>query len=130
MEQKPSDKIARKILVADDEPAVCNMLKKFLIQKGYDVSIALNGEETLAKAKAEKPWAVLLDIRMPDIDGIEVLRRLREIDKKVPIIIMVTAVNDAEVGRMCINFGASDYITKPITLEYLETVLTMKLLEV
>lgn len=121
--------IKKKILVVDDAPAVCKVLVKFLTKKGYQASSTLNGEEALKKVKQDKPHVVLLDIRMPEMDGIEVLKRIKEIDKKVPIVVMITAVKDDEIGRNCIKLGAADYITKPLGLDYLENVLLIKLLD-
>ncbi len=118
----------KKILVVDDEPAVCNMLKKFLTQKEYKVSTALSGKEAIKKVKKEKPHIIFLDIRMPHMDGIEALKRIREIDKKAGII-MITAVKDDDVGKKCLKMGAYEYITKPLSLEYLENALVVKLLD-
>lgn len=118
-----------KILVVDDEKVVCDMLSKFLAKKGYEAIIALSGEEALRKVKKERPHVVLLDIKMPKMDGIVVLQRIKEIDKKIPIIIMITAVKDDAIGRKCLELGAADYITKPFGLEYLENVLLVKLLD-
>lgn len=118
----------KKILVVDDEEAICNMLKKFLTQKGYEAIIALSGEEAIGKVKEEKPHIVLLDIRMPKMDGIETLKKIRELDKEVGIV-MITAVKDDDVGRKCLQLGAYDYITKPLSLDYLEGVLLVKLLD-
>lgn len=118
----------KKILVVDDELAVCNMLKKFLTKKGYEATVALSGEEAIEKVRQENPHIVLLDIKMPGIDGVETLKRIREIDKKVGIV-MITVVKDDEVGRKCMELGAYDFITKPLSLDYLEKVLTMKLID-
>jgi len=118
----------KKILVVDDEQAICNMLKKFLTQKGYEAIIALSGEEAISKVKQERPHVVLLDIRMPDMDGIETLKKIREIDKEVGVI-MITAVNEEKTGKKCLELGAYDYIIKPFDLDYLETVLIVKLLD-
>ena len=117
-----------KILVIDDEQVVCDVLKKFLTKKGYKASTALSGEEGIKKIKEEKPHIVLLDIRMPGMDGIETLKKIREIDKNIGII-MVTAVKENEVGRKCMELGAYDYIIKPFSIDYLETVLMVKLLD-
>lgn len=117
----------KRILVIDDDQAVCNMLEKFLSRKRYQAITALSGEEGIKKVEEERPHIVLLDIKMPGIDGIETLKRIREIDKEVGIV-MITAVKDDEVGKKCIELGAYDYITKPLSLEYLENVLIVKLL--
>ena len=118
----------KKILVVDDEQAVCNMLKKFLSNKGYETIIALSGEEAIIKVKEEKPHVVLLDIKMPKMDGLEALKRIKEIDKEVGVV-MITAVKDEEMGKKCLELGAYDYITKPLPLDYLESVLLIKLLD-
>lgn len=118
----------KKILVVDDETAICNMLEKFLTKKGYRVSSVLNGEEAIKKVKKEKPHMILLDIKMPGIDGVETLKRIREFDKKVHVA-MITVIREDAIGRECMKLGAYDYITKPFNLDYLEKVLTVKLLD-
>lgn len=118
----------KKILVVDDEPDVCDMLTKFLTGKGYKTITALSGEEAIDKVKEERPHIVLLDIRMPKMDGIETLIKIREVDKEVGIV-MITAVKDDAVGQKCIELGAYDYVTKPLSLDYLDQVLLVKLLD-
>ena len=115
-----------KILVVDDEIETCNLLSEFLGRKKYDVSIATSGQEAISKIESNKPDVVLLDIRMPGMDGMEVLRRIKQIHKDIDVI-MITAVNEEEVGKKAIGLGASDYITKPIRLNYLETAVLVKL---
>ncbi len=119
----------KKVLVVDDDPAVCDMLKRFLTIKRYKVNTVLSGEEAIKKVRKEEPHLVLLDIRMPGMDGVEVLKRIKEIDKNIPIVVMITAVKNDIVGRKCLEMGAADYITKPLSLEYLENVLMVKLLD-
>jgi len=115
-----------RVLVVDDEPDAVELLKEFLTVKGYDVVTASSGEEALRKLKEERPHLMLLDIRMPMMDGLEVLRRAREIDKEVGII-MVTAVNEESTGREALKMGAFDYITKPLDFNYLERALWYKI---
>ena len=67
------DPARKKILVVDDEPAVCNMLKKFLVKKGYKAITALSGKEAIKKVIKQKPHVMLLDIRMPEMNGIQLL---------------------------------------------------------
>ncbi|MFC1576508.1 response regulator transcription factor [Candidatus Omnitrophota bacterium] len=117
----------KKILVVDDDQAVGGMLKKFLSKKGYEAIAVESGKEALKKLKSEKPNIILLDIRMPEMDGIEVLKRIRDIDRNVGVI-MITAVKEDEIGRRCMELGAYDYITKPFDLDYMENVLMVKLL--
>jgi len=108
-----------RILVVDDEPDSVELLKEFLSTKGYEVITASSGEAALRKAKEERPHLILLDVRMPGMSGLDVLRQIRESDKEVGII-MVTGVNEEETGRQALEMGAFDYIVKPLTLAYLE----------
>ena len=116
----------RKVLVVDDEPQAVELLEEFLTAKGYAVVGASGGEEALRRLKEERPHLMLLDIRMPVMDGLEVLRRAREIDREVGIV-MVTAVNEERIGREALRMGAYDYITKPLDFDYLERVLWVKI---
>ncbi len=115
-----------RVLVVDDEPQVVELLQEFLAAKGYQVLTASDGEEALRKVKEERPHVVLLDVRMPKMNGLEVLRRMREIDHEVGVI-MVTGVMEEETGRQALQLGAFDYITKPLDLKYLERSLWVKL---
>ncbi|MBI2081875.1 MAG: response regulator [candidate division NC10 bacterium] len=108
-----------KVLVVDDEPEAVELLVEFLSSKGYEVLTAGGGEEALQRVKEDRPHLVLLDIRMPKMNGIEVLRRIREIDPEMGVI-MVTAVNEEDMGRKALELGAFDYIVKPLDLKYLE----------
>ncbi|MBC8551129.1 MAG: response regulator [Candidatus Brocadiales bacterium] len=109
-----------KIMVVDDEVKECELLERFLGRKGYDVITFYNGEKALEQIRYEKPDVILLDIKMAGMDGIEVLRNIREFDKDVGVI-MVTALNDEATGIAATRLGANDYITKPVDLEHLET---------
>ena len=115
-----------RILVVDDEPDAVELLQEFLTAKGYDVIIACDGEEALRQVKDHRPHLILLDVRMPKLNGLEVLKRVREIDHEVGVI-MVTAVNEEETGREALKMGAFDYITKPLDLQYLERSLWYKI---
>ena len=118
--------MGKKILVIDDEAEVCSLLETFLKKQGYSPISTTSAVEGLEKLKVEKPAAVLLDIRMPDMDGIEVMRRIRTINKDIPII-MATAVVDKKVAQDASDLGATDYIIKPFDLDYLKKVLLVKL---
>lgn len=108
-----------KILVVDDEFEICSFLKSFFEERLYDVSTATSGEEALRKIEIEKPQVLLLDIKMPGKDGLQVLK---EVKKKYPQVkvIMVTAVETSDKIEQAIKLGADNYITKPLSLEYLE----------
>lgn len=118
----------KKILVVDDEKAIREMLKKFLIKKGYEVFDADNGEDAVRIVKEQSPHIVLLDIRMPKSYGVDVLKNIKAVNKDVGVI-MITAVSETAVAEECIAQGAFDYITKPISLDYLEECLLAKLLD-
>lgn len=118
-----------KILVVDDEIEVCNALKEFLSIKGYTALAAQSGQEALAMVRAENPHIVLLDIIMPGMSGIETLE---EIKKTAPAtgVVMITAVMDEALGNQALQLGADDFITKPVDLDYLETVLMVKIVDI
>ena len=115
-----------RVLIVDYEPHAVELLQEFLTGKGYEVVTASNGEEALCKVKEERPHLILLDVCMPKMSGLEVLRRVREIDQEVGII-MVTAVHEEDTGRKALTMGAFDYITKPLDFKYLEQSLWTKI---
>ena len=115
-----------RVLVVDDEPVAVELLHAFLADKGLEVLTASDGEEALRQVKEHRPHLILLDVRMPKLNGLEVLKRVREIDHEVGVI-MVTAVNEEETGREALKLGAFDYITKPLDLPYLERALWLKI---
>ena len=116
-----------KLLVVDDELEICDFLKIFFGKVGFEVLLATNGQEAISIIDKERPQIALLDIKMPGISGIEVLRRAKEIDHNIKII-MVTGVEDEEMVNLAKEYGASDYITKPFSLDYLENSVLSKLL--
>jgi DNA-binding response OmpR family regulator len=117
-----------RILVVDDEIEVCNVLKEFLDSKGYETHIALTGRTALSQVKEVKPRIVLLDIIMPGMGGIDVLKEIKKIDPTVGVI-MVTAVDDHELAMQTLELGADDYITKPLDLNYIELVVMAKIID-
>lgn len=110
------------ILVIDDEKDVCNIFEKSLTQEGYTVFTALDGASGLKIIKEKKPDIVLLDLKMPRMDGIEVLRNIKKIDKNI-VVIIITGYGTMDSARMAMRLGAFDYITKPIDLEYVNAVI-------
>ena len=115
-----------RVLVVDDEIAIADVLKTYLEDLGHRVITAYDGEAAVALAKAERPHLILLDIYLPKMDGIEVLRAIREFDQTVGVI-MITAFREEEVAREALRLGAFDYITKPFDFDYLGRVLETKL---
>jgi len=108
-----------KILVVDDEIEICNIFYDFFTPKGYEVIKATSGKAALEKVKSENPNLVFLDIRMPEMDGLEVLKQIRQIDNAIAVI-MVTVMNDEETAKKAIKLGANDYVPKPLSFDYLE----------
>jgi two-component system response regulator MprA len=106
------------ILVADDDPAVRESLRRSLAFNGYDVVTAEDGPTTIAAVDTERPDLVLLDVNMPHIDGLEVCRRLRASGNDVPVLMLTARV---EVGDRVLGLdaGADDYLPKPFALEEL-----------
>lgn len=115
-----------RVLVVDDSESVCDLFRNFLEKKGYDVFLSRTGEDALAKVRNLRPDAMLLDIGLPGIDGMEVLRRVRQFDEEIGII-MITGVTDENMGRDAIKKGADDYLTKSISFDYLEMCLLVDL---
>ena len=118
----------KKILVVDDEKAIREMLKKFLIKKGYEAFDAEDGASALKIVQEKSPEIVLLDIRLPKESGVDVLKKIKEANKDTGVI-MITAVSETAIAEKCMEAGAFDYITKPISLDYLEECLLAKLLD-
>ncbi len=109
---------AGKVLVVDDEPEVRLVLSEFLESRGFEVTAAASGAQALAMVDEVKPHVVLLDVTMPQMDGIETLKRLAALKPGLPII-MVTANADVDVTSKLLALGAADYIPKPFDLDYL-----------
>jgi two-component system response regulator MprA len=101
-----------RVLIADDDRAVRDALRRALTLGGYEVALAGGGQETLEAVATASPDAIVLDIGMPDVDGLEVCRRLRRAGDRVPIL-MLTA-RDAVADRIeGLDAGADDYLVKP-----------------
>lgn len=108
----------QRVLVVDDDPAVTSVLKRGLAYEGFAVDTAASGEDALALARERPPDVVILDIMMPGLDGLEVLRRLRAADPQLPVL-MLTA-RDAPADQVKgLTEGADDYVVKPFTFEVL-----------
>jgi signal transduction histidine kinase len=105
-------------LVIDDERPILEMLKLSLSSEGYDVLTAENGEKALEIFKEQCPKLVLTDIKMPGIDGIEVLKRIKTLNKEVEVIV-ITGHGDMDTAVAALQHGASDFITKPLRDEVL-----------
>lgn len=105
-----------RVLVVDDEEYLTDLLSTSLRYQGFDVATAWNGFDALSSVEAFGPDLILLDVMMPDIDGLEVCRRLRESGNAVPIIFLTARDTKADL-LAGFSIGGDDYITKPFSLE-------------
>jgi len=122
----PADERPR-ILVADDEADILELVASRFEQLGYEVLRAVNGEQALALALAEAPEIAILDVSMPELDGFQVTRLLRESElaDQVAVILLTARVSEADVARG-FDVGAEDYIKKPFSLRELTEAVTRK----
>jgi DNA-binding response OmpR family regulator len=107
-----------RILVVDDEPKIVQLVRDYLERAGFAVSTARDGNEALMRAHQERPDLIVLDLGLPELDGLEVTRRLRR-DSGVPII-MLTARHEETDKVVGLELGADDYVTKPFSPRELE----------
>jgi DNA-binding response OmpR family regulator len=112
-----------RILVVDDEAPVREVLTEYFSTEGYAVEAATSGVEALIAVRGGRADLVLLDVRMPGLDGVQVLQRIRELTKSVPVI-MVTANEDVGLAKETLKLGAFDYVAKPFDFTYLERAVT------
>ena len=101
-----------RMLIVDDEPKICECLSTFFTAKGFTVKRALTGQEAIRRVKYDQPDVVLVDIRLPDMEGIEVLKRAKDLTPNARVI-MVTALDNSEQRVEAERYGAAGYITKP-----------------
>jgi two-component system, OmpR family, KDP operon response regulator KdpE len=107
-----------RVLVVDDEPAIRRFLRTSLRAEGYDLVEAETGEAALAECRRRAPDLVMLDLGLPDIDGLDIIRRLREAGSAVPIIVLTSRGDEA--GKVeALDLGADDYVTKPFGVDEL-----------
>jgi DNA-binding NtrC family response regulator len=113
----------QKILIVDDEPEICWIVKKVLSEKGYEVHTAFDGERGLEMVDSILPDLVLLDLKLPGINGLETLERIKERYAKLPVIIL-SAFDDVSAAVRGMKLGAYDYISKPLNVD--EMLITLK----
>ena len=107
-----------RVLVVDDEPNIVDVVSMALRHHGFEVESAETGAGAVARVRERRPDVVVLDIMLPDLDGFEVARRLRQQARKVPIVFLTA--NDATADKVRgLTTGGGDYVTKPFSLEEL-----------
>lgn len=110
----------KKILVIDDDPNIQEILENILSELGYKINLASDGDQALKRIEQDKPDLILMDIRLPDIDGISLCRQVRQLKETSNIpILMLTALSDVTTYHDAKLFGAVDYIVKPFDLDLL-----------
>jgi CheY-like chemotaxis protein len=107
-----------RVLIVDDEPRIAELLRDCL-GDDYRCELVHSGMEALVAVASERPDVVLLDVSMPGMNGIEVLRRLKVIDPSLPVIMITATDNSAQIAQTTI-FGALGYIPKPFTVAYVQ----------
>ncbi len=112
------------ILVVDDEAELCETLRDFFTGQGYTVETAMNAGDALMLVSLSRPDAIVLDIRLPDRSGADLLPELLALDESLTVV-MLTGLDDEAVARATLNGGAFDYVRKPFNLETLERVVTV-----
>ena len=115
-----------KLLIVDDEQDIREFAKRFFTKRNIDVLTALGGKEALKILETETPDLVLLDVRMGEMTGVEVLRELRQKGNNVKVI-MVTGVEDEDVINEVRSLGVQDYVHKPLALDELEEIVLKEL---
>jgi two-component system copper resistance phosphate regulon response regulator CusR len=107
-----------RILIVEDEARIASFVEKGLRANGFATEVAADGEEALHRARVAQFDLLILDLGLPDMDGFDVLRRLRELDRKMPVLILTArdSVHDTVAG---LEGGADDYLTKPFRFEEL-----------
>src|SRR5438034_4522632 len=108
--------MAESILIVDDEPSILNSLSNILEDEGYQVAVAKAGPEALKLISTDSPDLVLLDIWMPEMDGLDTLKRAREQAPRL-LVVMMSGHGSIETAVKAIKLGAYDYIEKPLSLE-------------
>ena len=109
------------ILVVDDEPEVCKLAERILRQDQFQVLSAISGPAALAELQQHAVALVILDICLPGMDGIQVLKKIRETHKDLPVV-MLTGHADLDSAREAMRLGAYDYITKPFNIDLMKKI--------
>ena len=111
--------MSKVVLIVDDEKNIVDILSFNLIKEGFEITTAYDGETALAQYSLKRPDLILLDVMLPQLDGFEVCKRIRERDKVTPII-MLTAREEETDKVLGLDLGADDYITKPFSVRELQ----------
>ncbi|MEA2299900.1 MAG: two-component system, OmpR family, response regulator VicR, partial [Solirubrobacteraceae bacterium] len=103
------------VLVVDDEPTIAEVVSRYLVRAGYETRIARDGFEAIEQVAARRPDLVVLDLMLPGIDGLEVMRRIRDHDRSRVAVILLTAKGVESDRVIGLRLGADDYVVKPFS---------------
>jgi DNA-binding NtrC family response regulator len=101
------------LLIVDDDASICEVLSRFFSSLGFDTFTAQSGHDALSLLEAQEMDYLLLDLRMPDVSGMDILKQAKERHPNLKIVI-VTGIDDREIAEEAIRCGASDFVTKPL----------------
>ncbi len=121
MRRKGIEESKFKVLVIDDELDLCRLFERILGKEGYSVILAYNGFEGIKRIEDSKPDVIILDLKMPKMNGMEALRNIRKVHKDVPIIIL-TGYGSAGTVREAVDLNVYEYISKPFKTEVIKRV--------
>lgn len=123
---KKAGKGRRRFLVVDDEPEIVDIISERFTNDGHTVVAAHDGTNAMRLVRAKRPDLVFLDIQMPGINGIDVLKAIKKLDPALPVI-MITANADDQVAAEAIREGAFSYVPKPVDFRYLDHLVALAL---
>lgn len=103
------------VLVVDDEPTIREVVSRYLLRAGYETTVAATGHEAIRHAADHRPDVVVLDLMLPDLDGLEVMRRLRQLGRERTAIVLLTARAEESDRIIGLRLGADDYVVKPFS---------------
>ncbi len=115
MESKKVTADKEKILIVDDEEIMRNFLLDVFVDEGYDLDLAADGEEALDKISRSRYQLIITDVRMPKVDGTEVLRKAKQLDPQVNVIV-ITGYASPQARQECQELGSAYYIAKPFQI--------------
>ena len=116
----------KKIMIVDDEQGICDLLNRLFSGKDYDVTTQTEVLKAVEQIKTNRPDCILLDIKMPKMDGIEFLSFVKSIDENIKVI-MITGHGNLETAMEAMKLGAYDYITKPFDIEFISNLVLQAL---
>ncbi len=114
---------AAKILIVDDEPNICNLLRELLSRQDYHIDTCLNGQDALAKTRDDRYDMVISDLKMPGISGIDLIKSIKAVSPNTAAV-LVTGYATVETAVKALRYGADDYLTKPFNIEELRKVVS------